>query len=38
MIQMVATESQHQSSAAFSGSRRCPEDCNCVIASVVDGE
>ena len=41
MIQLVATESQHESSAASSGSRGCPEDGNSAIASVgviVDGE
>lgn len=41
MIQLVATESQHEFSAASSGSKGCPEDGNSAIASVgviVDGE
>lgn len=41
MIQLVTTESQHESSAASLGSRGCPEDGNSAIASVgviVDGE
>ena len=41
MIQLVATESQHESSVSSSGSRGCPKDGNCAIASVgvmVDSE
>ena len=33
-LEQTATESQHESSAASSGSRGCPEDGNSAIASI----